>query len=56
MSKKLTQDDKLVMIKNMCRSFEKEQIEHLKRIVNVDARYKCAQRYMRELTEGVRKR
>lgn len=52
MSKKLTQDDKLVMIKNMCRSFEKEQIEHLKRIVNVDARYKCAQRYMRELTEG----
>lgn len=52
MSKKLTQDDKLVLIKNMCKSFEKEQIEHLKRIVNVDARYKCAQRYMRELTEG----
>ena len=59
MSQKLSQDDKLVMIKNMCRNFEKEQIEHLKGIVNVDARYKCAQRYMRELNEserGVRKR
>ena len=52
MSKKMTQDDKLVMMKNMCKSFSKEQVEHLERIGNVDARYKCAQRYMRELNEG----
>lgn len=52
MSKKMTQDDKLVMMKNMCKSFSKEQVEHLERIDNVDARYKCAQRYMRELNEG----
>lgn len=52
MSKKLTQDDKLVMMKNMYKSFSKEQVEHLERIENVDARYKCAQRYMRELNEG----
>ena len=52
MSRKLTKDDKLAMMKNMCKSFEKEQVEHLERIDNVDARYKCAQRYMRELNEG----
>ena len=52
MSKRLTDDDKLVRIKNMCRSFEKEQVEHLERIANVDARYKVAQRYMREINEG----
>ena len=52
MSKRLSNDDKLVKIKNMCRSFEKEQVEHLERIANVDARYKCAQRYMREINEG----
>ena len=52
MSKKLSKDDKLVMLKNMCRSFSKEQVEHLERIENVDARYKCAQRYLREINEG----
>ena len=52
MSKRLSEDDKLVMMKNMYKSFEKEQVEHLERIENVDARYKCAQRYMRELNDG----
>lgn len=52
MSKRLSNDDKLVKIKNMCRSFKKEQVERLERIPNVDARYKCAQRYIRELNEG----
>lgn len=52
MSKRLSKDDKLVMMKNMCRSFSKEQVEHLERIENVDARYKCAQRYLREINEG----
>ena len=52
MSKRLTKDDKLVMMKNMYKSFSKEQVEHLERVENVDARYKCAQRYMRELNEG----
>ena len=52
MSKKLSKDDKLVLLKNMCRSFSKEQVEHLERLENVDARYKCAQRYLREITEG----
>lgn len=52
MSKKLSKDDKLVMLKSMCRSFSKEQVEHLERIENVDARYKCAQRYLREINEG----
>lgn len=52
MSKRLTKDDKLVMMKNMYKSFSKEQVEHLDRVENVDARYKCAQRYMRELNEG----
>ncbi len=52
MSQKLSKDDKLVMLKNMCRSFSKEQVEHLERIENVDARYKCAQRYLREINEG----
>ena len=52
MSKRLTKDDKLVMIKNMYKSFSKEQVEYLERIENVDARYKCAQRYMREINEG----
>ena len=52
MSKRLSQDDKLVKLKSMCKGFSKEQVEHLKGIENVDARYKCAQRYMRELNEG----
>lgn len=52
MSKRLTKDDKLVMMKNMYKSFSVEQVEHLDRVENVDARYKCAQRYMRELNEG----
>lgn len=52
MSKKLSKDDKLIMLKDMYKSFSKEQVEHLERIENVDARYKCAQRYMRELNEG----
>lgn len=52
MSKRLSKDDKLVLLKNMCKSFEKEQVEHLEGIENVDARYKCAQRYMRNLNEG----
>lgn len=52
MSKRLTKDDKLVMMKNMYKSFSVEQVEHLDRIENVDARYKCAQRYMREINEG----
>ena len=52
MSKRLTSDEKLQSMKIMCKSFCKEQVEHLERIENVDARYKCAQRYMRELNEG----
>ena len=52
MSTKLTQDDKLVIMKNMYKSFSKEQVEYLERKENVDARYKCAQRYMREINEG----
>ena len=40
------------MMKNMYKSFSVEQVEHLDRIENVDARYKCAQRYMREINEG----
>lgn len=52
MSKRLSMDDKLVMMKNMYKSFSKEQVEYLERKENVDARYKCAQRYMREINEG----
>ena len=52
MSKRLTSDEKLQSMRIMCKSFSKEQVEHLERIENVDARYKCAQRYMRELNEG----
>ena len=52
MSKRLSKDDKLVTMKNMYKSFSVEQVEHLDRIENVDARYKCAQRYMREINEG----
>lgn len=52
MSKRLSKDDKLVIMKNMYKSFSVEQVEHLDRIENVDARYKCAQRYMREINEG----
>lgn len=52
MSKRLSKDDKLVMLKSMCKGFSKEQVEHLKSLENVDARYKCAQRYLRELNEG----
>ncbi len=52
MSKRLSKEDKLVELKNMCKSFEKEQVEHLEQIANVDARYKCAQRFMRKLNKG----
>ena len=52
MSKRLSKDDKLVIMKNMYKSFSKEQVEYLERKENVDARYKCAQRYMREINEG----
>ena len=52
MSKKMTRDDKLALLKTMCKSFSKEQVEHLEGVQNVDARYKCAQHYMRELNEG----
>ena len=52
MSKLLTKDDKLARMKTMCKSLSKEQVEHLEKISNVDARYKCAQRYMRKLNEG----
>lgn len=52
MSKRLSKDDKLVMMKNMYKSFSKEQVEYLECKENVDARYKCAQRYMREINEG----
>ena len=52
MSKKLSKDEKLDSMKIMYKSFSVEQVEHLDRIENVDARYKCAQRYMRELNEG----
>ena len=52
MNKKLTNDEKLQSMKIMYKSFGVEQVEHLDRIENVDARYKCAQRYLREITEG----
>jgi hypothetical protein len=52
MNKKMTKEDKLDSMKIMYKSFSVEQVEHLDRIANVDARYKCAQRYMRELNEG----
>lgn len=52
MSKKLTKDEKLQSMKIMYMSFGVEQVEHLDRIENVDARYKCAQRYLREINEG----
>lgn len=52
MSKKLSLDQKLQSMKIMYKSFSIEQVEHLDRISNIDARYKCAQRYMRELNEG----
>jgi hypothetical protein len=52
MSKKLNQSDKEKLLKTMCKSFSNEQVEHLEGITNIDARYKCAQRYMRELNEG----
>ena len=52
MSKKLSKDEKLDSMKIMYKSFSVEQVEHLDRIENVDARYKCAQRYLREINEG----
>lgn len=52
MSKRLSKDDKLDSMKIMYKSFSVEQVEHLDRIENVDARYKCAQRYLREINEG----
>ena len=51
MSKKISTDQKLVALGTMCKSFKKEQVKHLESIKTVDARYKCAQRYMRELNE-----
>ena len=36
----------------MYKSFTKEQVLHLDSITNVDARYTCAMRYMREHNEG----
>lgn len=52
MSKKLSNDKKLVALKTIYKSFTKEQIEYLDRVEYVDARYKCAQWYKRELNEG----
>ena len=52
MSKRLSKDDKLDSMKIMYKSFSVEQVEHLDRIESVDARYKCAQRYLREINEG----
>ena len=52
MSKFLTHDDKLAKMKTMYESFTKAQVDHLDSIDNVDARYTCAMRYMRELNEG----
>lgn len=52
MSKMLTKDEKLQSMKIMYKSFSKEQVEHLEGVTNIDARYKCAQRYIRELNEG----
>ena len=52
MSKFLTHDDKLAKLKTMYNSFTKTQVDHLDSIDNVDARYTCAMRYMRELNEG----
>lgn len=52
MNKKLSNDEKLNSMKIMYKSFSVEQVEHLDRIENVDARYKCAQRYLREINEG----
>ena len=52
MSKRITKDDKLALLKTMYKSFSKEQVEHLDHIEKVDARYRCAQRYMRGINEG----
>lgn len=52
MNAKLTKEEKLQSMKIMYKSFSKEQVEHLEGVTNIDARYKCAQRYMRELNEG----
>ena len=52
MSKKMSKDEKLVALGTMCKSFTQEQVKHLESINVVDARYKCAQRYMRELNKG----
>ena len=48
----LSHDDKLAKLKTMCSSFSKAQVAHLDSITNIDARYTCAMRYMRELNEG----
>ena len=52
MSKLLTHDDKLAKMETMYDSFTKAQVGHLNGITNIDARYTCAMRYMRELNEG----
>lgn len=36
----------------MYKNFTKAQVDHLDNITNIDARYTCAMRYMRELNEG----
>ena len=52
MNRKISRNEKLDSMKIMYKSFSVEQVEHLDRIENVDARYRCAQRYMREINEG----
>lgn len=54
MSKLLTHDDKFAKMKTMYKSFTKVQVDHLNSIDNVDARYTCAMRYMRELNKGMK--
>ena len=39
-------------MKAMYKNFTKAQVDHLDNITNIDARYTCAMRYMRELNEG----
>lgn len=52
MNRKISRNEKLDSMKIMYKSFSVEQVEHLDRIENVDARYRCAQRYLREINEG----
>lgn len=52
MNKKLTVEDKLSFLKDMYDGLSVEQVKHLEDIANIDARYKCAQRYKRALNQG----